>query len=67
MDRTGLSVIAEAKTRVVHTNPEDDPTVYLHFKDEITAAMASSGLLPPKGDADWASRAPRPMRRRSGS
>ena len=32
-----LSRIAEGKTKIVYENPEDENTVYLFFKDDITA------------------------------
>ena len=32
-----LSRIAEGKTKIVYENQEDENTVYLFFKDDITA------------------------------
>ena len=55
MDRSGLPTLAEGKTKVVHANPDDDATVYLYFKDDITAGDgAKRDSFAGKGALDWA-------------
>ena len=55
MDLRELPVLAEEKTKVVHANPQDDATVYLYFKDDITAGDgAKHDVFEGKAAMDWA-------------
>lgn len=48
-------VIAEGKTKVVKTNPDDPTTVFLHFKNDITAGDgAKHDVFEGKAVLDWA-------------
>jgi len=54
MERTDLPLIAEGKTKIVYANPEDESTVYLCFKDDITAGDgAKRDVFPGKAAIDW--------------
>ena len=37
IDLNSLSKVAEGKTKIIYANPEDPATVYMYFKDDITA------------------------------
>ena len=48
-------VIGEGKTKIVKTNPNDPSTVFLHFKDDITAGDgAKHDVFEGKAVLDWA-------------
>lgn len=32
-----MNKITEGKTKIIYNNPEDEKTVYMYFKDDITA------------------------------
>ena len=36
-DITSLKKIAEGKTKIIYANPRDPSTVFMYFKDDITA------------------------------
>ncbi len=49
MDKT-----AEGKTKIIYRNPEDDKTVYMVFKDDITAGDGvKHDIIPGKALIDW--------------
>ena len=49
-----LSRIAEGKTKIVYENPEDENTVYLFFKDDITAGDGlKHDVIQGKAILDW--------------
>ncbi|MGA1871598.1 MAG: phosphoribosylaminoimidazolesuccinocarboxamide synthase [bacterium] len=49
-----LKKIAEGKTKIIYENPEDHSTVYMYFKDDITAGDgAKHDLLEGKALIDW--------------
>ena len=49
-----LSRIAEGKTKIVYENPEDENTVYLFFKDDITAGDGlKHDVIQGKAMLDW--------------
>ena len=37
IDFSSLKKLAEGKTKIIYENPEDEKTVYMCFKDDITA------------------------------
>jgi phosphoribosylaminoimidazole-succinocarboxamide synthase len=50
-----LDVIGEGKTKIVKTNPSDPATVFLYFKDDITAGDgAKHDVFEGKAVLDWA-------------
>jgi len=54
MEIASLSPIAEGKTKVVYENPDDAGTVYLFFKDDITAGDGlKHDVIQGKAVLDW--------------
>lgn len=54
MEPNTLPLIAEGKTKIVYANPEDETTVYLCFKDDITAGDGvQRDVFPGKAAFDW--------------
>jgi phosphoribosylaminoimidazole-succinocarboxamide synthase len=48
-------VLGEGKTKIVKTNPNDPATVFLYFKDNITAGDAAKyDVFEGKAVLDWA-------------
>lgn len=51
---TSLPVIAEGKTKIIYANPDDPKTVYMFFKDDITAGDgAKRDIIKGKAILDW--------------
>ncbi len=49
-----MDVIVEGKTKIIYANPEDQKTVYMVFKDDITAGDgAKHDILEGKALVDW--------------
>lgn len=49
-----LEKIAEGKTKIIYTNPENEKTVYMVFKDDITAGDgAKHDVIEGKALVDW--------------
>lgn len=49
-----LTIVAEGKTKIVYANPEDESTVYLFFKDDITAGDGvKHDVIDGKAALDW--------------
>ena len=49
-----LPRVAEGKTKIVYENPEDERTVYLYFKDDITADDGlKHDVIRGKAIVDW--------------
>jgi len=54
LDFTGMNKINEGKTKVIYENPNDLKTVYMVFKDDITAGDgAKHDILTGKALTDW--------------
>lgn len=54
MDFSTLNKIAEGKTKVIYENPSDSKTVYMVFKDDITAGDgAKHDIIEGKALVDW--------------
>ena len=54
LDINSLKKLAEGKTKVIYENPGDQKTVYMYFKDDITAGDgAKHDLLEGKALIDW--------------
>ncbi|MGA1826184.1 MAG: phosphoribosylaminoimidazolesuccinocarboxamide synthase [bacterium] len=54
IDINSLKKLAEGKTKVIYKNPSDQKTVYMYFKDDITAGDgAKHDLLEGKALIDW--------------
>jgi phosphoribosylaminoimidazole-succinocarboxamide synthase len=54
MDFASLPKIAEGKTKVIYTNPQDETTVYMVFKDDITAGDGlKHDIIEGKAVLDW--------------
>jgi len=53
-DLRSLTVIAEGKTKVIYENPEDPKTVFMVFKDDITAGDGvKHDVIEGKALVDW--------------
>jgi len=53
-DLDSTKKIAEGKTKIVHANPDDAKTVYLYFKDDITAGDGlKHDFIEGKAVIDW--------------
>lgn len=53
-DIHALTKIAEGKTKIVYANPDDPGTVYLYFKDDITAGDGlKHDVIEGKAVLDW--------------
>lgn len=49
-----MEKIAEGKTKIIYRNPEDEKTVYMVFKDDITAGDGvKHDVIPGKALIDW--------------
>lgn len=49
-----MTKLAEGKTKVIYANPQDDKTVYMVFKDDITAGDGvKHDVIPGKAHVDW--------------
>lgn len=54
IDIGGLPKIAEGKTKIIYANPQDDKTVYMVFKDDITAGDGvKHDVIEGKALLDW--------------
>lgn len=54
IDFNSLKKIAEGKTKIIYENPEDEKTVYMVFKDDITAGDgAKHDVIEGKALVDW--------------
>ncbi len=54
MDFTGLAKIIEGKTKVIYENPADPSTVFMAFKDDITAGDGvKHDIIEGKALVDW--------------
>lgn len=54
VDLDSIKKIAEGKTKIVHGNPENAKTVYLYFKDDITAGDGlKHDIIEGKAFIDW--------------
>lgn len=54
VDIQALTMIAEGKTKAIYANPDDAKTVYMHFKDDITAGDgAKHDVIEGKAVLDW--------------
>ncbi len=54
IDLTALKVLNEGKTKIIYENPEDGKTVYMVFKDDITAGDgAKHDVIQGKAMVDW--------------
>lgn len=52
--RRSLKKILEGKTKVIYENPQDRKTVYMYFKDDITAGDgAKHDIIKGKAAIDW--------------
>jgi phosphoribosylaminoimidazole-succinocarboxamide synthase len=53
-DIHSMAKIAEGKTKIVYANPDDPGTVYLYFKDNITAGDGlKHDRIKGKAALDW--------------
>jgi phosphoribosylaminoimidazole-succinocarboxamide synthase len=51
---TSLKKLAEGKTKIIYENPEDDKTVFMVFKDDITAGDGvKHDIIKGKALVDW--------------
>jgi len=54
MDFSTLPKLAEGKTKIIYANPDDDNTVYMYFKDDITAGDGvRHDVIDGKARLDW--------------
>jgi phosphoribosylaminoimidazole-succinocarboxamide synthase len=54
MEFKNLKKLAEGKTKIIYENPTDPKTVYMVFKDDITAGDgAKHDVIPGKALVDW--------------
>lgn len=54
LDLGSMERIAEGKTKIVYANPDDARTIYLYFKDDITAGDGlKHDSIEGKGVIDW--------------
>lgn len=54
IDRSSLSRLAEGKTKIIYENPSHPSTVYMVFKDDITAwDGVQHDILEGKALLDW--------------
>lgn len=54
IDLNALKKLAEGKTKIIYENPEDSKTVYMVFKDDITAGDgAKHDIISGKAVVDW--------------
>lgn len=54
LDYNSLDPIAEGKTKIIYPNPGDDKTVFMVFKDDITAGDgAKHDVIEGKAIVDW--------------
>jgi phosphoribosylaminoimidazole-succinocarboxamide synthase len=54
IDLGSLVKLAEGKTKLIYANPEDAKTVYMYFKDDITAGDgAKHDMIKGKALVDW--------------
>lgn len=54
IDFSSLENLAEGKTKIIYANPEDTKTVYMVFKDDITAGDgAKHDVIEGKAVVDW--------------
>ena len=54
LDLNSMAKIAEGKTKVIYENPKDTKTVYMVFKDDITAGDGvKHDIIEGKAKVDW--------------
>jgi len=54
LDFTRMTKLAEGKTKAIYANPQDVKTVYMVFKDDITAGDGvKHDVIPGKAQVDW--------------
>lgn len=54
IDFSSLKKLAEGKTKIIYMNPEDEKTVYMIFKDDITAGDGvKHDIIKGKALVDW--------------
>jgi phosphoribosylaminoimidazole-succinocarboxamide synthase len=54
IDLSSLKKLAEGKTKIIYENPEDEKTVYMVFKDDITAGDGvKHDIIKGKALVDW--------------
>ncbi len=54
IDFRSMKKIAEGKTKIIHANPENTKTVYMYFKDDITAGDGlKHDIIEGKAIIDW--------------
>jgi len=54
IDFSSLEKLAEGKTKIIYRNPEDEKTVYMIFKDDITAGDGvKHDVIKGKAVVDW--------------
>ena len=54
IDFSSLEKLAEGKTKIIYKNPDDDKTVYMVFKDDITAGDGvKHDVIKGKAVVDW--------------
>ncbi|NLP12837.1 phosphoribosylaminoimidazolesuccinocarboxamide synthase [bacterium] len=54
LDFSRMTKLAEGKTKVIYANPQDVKTVYMVFKDDITAGDGvKHDVIPGKARVDW--------------